>query len=349
MPESTRIQIGMIAAADHRDWAEALAEALPSTLRDRVGADVEWHVDVCEAGPADVADGPRELTDAVRRRLLNGGWDLGIGLTALPLADRHRPVATYASGSHGVGIVSIPALGAVHVEQRLHDAVAELVETLLGAADDGRGRRTVALAGSGIATEHAERDGTVRFANRVARGNVRLLAGMIRANRPMRVVARLSRSSAAALGTGAYALSSSSIWILAHQSSVVRLVGVAVVSMLLILASILIAHELWERAEEPAARERVVLFNIVTLVTLLIGIATLYAALFVILVLAAAVVIPPSVLEEQIRAAPTLGEYARLAWFAASVATVGGALGSLVESDDAIEEALYHPRRVRAG
>ena len=58
MPETTRIQIGMVAAADHRDWAEALAEALPGTLQDRVGADVGWRVDVCETGHADVADGP---------------------------------------------------------------------------------------------------------------------------------------------------------------------------------------------------------------------------------------------------------------------------------------------------
>ena len=119
--------------------------------------------------------------------------------------------------------------------------------------------------------------------------------------------------------------------------------------MLLILAAILIAHELWERVEDPAARERVVLFNIVTLVTLVIGIATLYVGLFVVLLLAAAVAIPPSALEEQISASPTVGEYARLAWFAASVATVGGALGSLVESDDAVREALYHPRRVQSG
>src|SRR5687768_18596714 len=106
MPESSGIQIGVLAAEDHREWADGLAEALPRTLRDRVGAQVEWRVDVCETGPADVADGPRELTDAVRRRLLDRGWELGIGLTTLPLADGHRPVATYASGSHGVGIRS---------------------------------------------------------------------------------------------------------------------------------------------------------------------------------------------------------------------------------------------------
>jgi hypothetical protein len=322
----TTIRIGVLATEDHRDWADGLAEALPATLRDRVDGDVEWCVELCETGPADVADGARELTDAVRRRLLDRGWELGIGLTALPIADGRRPAATYASGSHGVGIVSIPALGAVRVEQRLHDAAAELIDTLLG---DGEG----------------DRQGPLRFAGRAAPGNLRLLAGMIRANRPMRVVMRLSRSSAAALGTGAYALSSSGIWILAHQSSWVRLAAVSVVAMLLILASILLAHDLWERAESPDARDRVALFNVVTLVTLMIGIATLYVGLFVVLVLAAAVAIPPSALEDQIRASPTVAEYARLAWFAASVATVGGALGSLVESSDAIREAVYHPRR----
>jgi hypothetical protein len=62
------------------------------------------------------------------------------------------------------------------------------------------------------------------------------------------------------------------------------------------------------------------------------------------LALAAAISIPPAALEEQLCAPPTVGGYARLAWFAASVATVGGALGSLVESDDAVRDAAYRPR-----
>jgi hypothetical protein len=89
---------------------------------------------------------------------------------------------------------------------------------------------------------------------------------------------------------------------------------------------------------------RVVLFNVVTVTTLAIGIAALYLALVLVLALAAAVSIPPAALEEQVSAPPTVGEYARLAWFAASVATVGGALGSLVESDEAVRDAAYRPR-----
>jgi hypothetical protein len=105
-----------------------------------------------------------------------------------------------------------------------------------------------------------------------------------------------------------------------------------------------VARALWDRAANDAARERVVLFNIVTVTTLAIGIAALYLALVPVLALAAAVFIPPAALEEQVSPPSTVGEYARLAWFAASVATVGGALGSLVESDEAVRDAAYRPR-----
>jgi hypothetical protein len=181
----------------------------------------------------------------------------------------------------------------------------------------------------------------MRFTGVVVRSNLRLIAGMIRANRPTLVIARLSRSATAALGTGAYALSSSSIWTIAHQSTWPRLIAIAALAMAMILGALVIAHGLWERAHDARARERVVLFNLVTVATLAIGIATLYLALFLILALAAVIAIPPSALERQIGAAPTVAEFARLAWVAASVATVGGALGSLVESDEAVRDAAY--------
>jgi hypothetical protein len=351
MADGGGIVIGVLTAPDDRELAETLAEDLPPALRERVGDHVSWHAEVCEAEPADRAASRGELVDAVRRRLLDGGWEMGIGLTALPLRSGRRPVTAHASASHGVGLISIPALGAARRAARLREAAVQVVEGLLGEARDGdsasRGARMTQRSGelaSPIAAALAEQDGTLRFTGAVVRGNLRLLAGMIRANRPTRVMSRLSRSATAALGTGAYALTSSNIWLLADRSSLLRLLAVGLLSIVLILVALVIAHGLWERARDVPARERVVLFNIVTITTLAIGVATLYVALFAVMTIAAAILISPATLAQEIGHGTTAGDIARLAWLAASVATVGGALGSLVESDGAVRDAAYRPR-----
>ena len=47
------------------------------------------------------------------------------------------------------------------------------------------------------------------------------------------------------------------------------------------IVAVIVAHELWERAPDPRARAQVLLFNVTTALTVTIGIASLYAALFV--------------------------------------------------------------------
>jgi hypothetical protein len=69
---------------------------------------------------------------------------------------------------------------------------------------------------------------------------------------------------------------------------------------------------------------------VVTVVTLAIGICALYLALFAVLLVSALVAIPPSSLRRELGSA-SLGEYLRLAWLAASIATVGGLVRLLVE------------------
>jgi hypothetical protein len=111
----------------------------------------------------------------------------------------------------------------------------------------------------------------------------------------------------------------------------------------LMCAALVIAHDLWERAEAPAVRERVTLFNVATLLTLAIGVL----ACFAVSATAAAVLIPPDLFANTVHHPVDAAADVRLAWVVATLATVGGGLGSLVESDAAVRAAAYR-RRIEA-
>jgi len=106
-----------------------------------------------------------------------------------------------------------------------------------------------------------------------------------------------------------------------------------------------VAHELWERSPgrrvRREARERIVLFNLATAITVSIGVLTLYVALFGIAVVCASAVIVTNVLEGELGHPVTADNYLRLALLVSTLATIGGALGSALESDRAVREAAY--------
>jgi hypothetical protein len=104
---------------------------------------------------------------------------------------------------------------------------------------------------------------------------------------------------------------------------------------------VIVAHGLWERAPDRRLRDQVILFNFATAATVLIGIVTLYVALFLLIFAAAELLLTPAALGSGLGHAVGTGDYATLAWFTASLATVGGALGAGLESDEAVREAAY--------
>ena len=120
----------------------------------------------------------------------------------------------------------------------------------------------------------------VRFVAGVLRGNVRLLLGMVAANRPWRLAVGLSRALAAALGAAAFALVTSDIWQLADSLGPVRLAGLTLLSVGATVVTLIVAHELWEHGGDGLRREQAVLFNAATTITVVLGVLVLYAALF---------------------------------------------------------------------
>jgi hypothetical protein len=108
----------------------------------------------------------------------------------------------------------------------------------------------------------------------------------------------------------------------------------------------LIDGELWDRPDDdsPQARERSRLYNASTVLTLMAGVLICYLALYVVNLVWALFVLDPAVMGNYVDASLGQTDLFVLAWFVASAATVGGGLGSGLESDEAIRAAAYSKR-----
>jgi hypothetical protein len=207
-----------------------------------------------------------------------------------------------------------------------------------------RARRAVRSLVSGMADSASS--GERRVALPKLRGRWRLLLGMVLANRPWLLVPGLKSALVAALATGAVATVNSTVWLLAGSLSWWRLVVATAASIALVVGWLVIDGKLWDRPDDdsPQARERSRLYNLSTVITLLVGVLICYAALYVVNLAWAFFVLDPDVMGGYLSTPMGHGDLVVLAWFVASAATVGGGLGSGLESDEAIRAAAYSKR-----
>jgi hypothetical protein len=261
------------------------------------------------------------LQDQARRN----EWDIVIGLTELPLRDRDgRYLLVETDSQRRTAVLSLPALGGIRVHARTRHAVRALVDE---------------MADTSSQDEHR-----VRLPHRS--GRWRLLTGMVLANRPWLLVPGLKSALVAALATGAIATINSTVWLLAGSLSWWRLLVATIASVALVVGWLVIDGELWDRPDDDSAhaKERSRLYNTSTLVTLTTGVLICYLALYVVNLVWALFVLDPAVRGGYLHSSLDYRDLFVLSWFVASAATVGGALGTGLESDEAIRAAAYSKR-----
>ncbi len=176
------------------------------------------------------------------------------------------------------------------------------------------------------------------------RGRVRLLSGMVRANRPWRLVPSLSPALAGAAAGAAFGVFYSNIWMLADAFSVTRLALVNALAVLAMIAWLILDNNLWERRRNRGLREEALLYNLVTLVTVSFGVLCMYVLLFAVTLVAAFVAIPGSYMEVTLKHATGLADFGTIAWLSASMGTLAGALGSGLAGESAVRRAAYSVR-----
>jgi len=358
--------------------AQELSTKLPELLSQRVDERVSWEVSViCDPLTGSEPDAVRVI-DAGRERMEEEGWNLAICLTDLPIRTDGRPVVATVSTAYNVAVLSLPPLGVTLLRRRVREATLQLVSELYeGSPELGRAGeyRDAAEGNSGqvrrpgsrahqlverrltelispirrIAPTNEEDDEVdVRFVSPKVRGHLRLLAGMVLANRPWMLFTTMKGTLAAAFATAAYALVMPIIWQMADSLSWVRLLALMVLAVVAMVAWIIVAHHLWERpAAQEEAREQAALYNASTALTLGVAVLFSYAVLFVLVLLAAGFFLESGFLQSNLGHPVGVSDYVRLAWMATSLATVAGALGSGLEDEETVREATYGYRQQR--
>lgn len=316
------LRVGLVAdPAKPTEVARWFSDVDSPEGEDRLACDIEV---VSEPFTLACEDGQTAML-RLANRARDEPWDLVVGLTELPLrGDDGRYLLIDTDPQQQAAVLSLPALGGVRVHRRSSHALRELIR--------------------GMAQPAPGSDRRVPLPRR--RGRWRLLLGMVLANRPWLLVPGLKSALVAALTTGAIATVNSTVWLLAGSLSWWRLVIATIVSIALVVGWLVIDGELWDHPDDDSrqARERARLYNTSTLITLTVGAVICYVALYVLNLLWALFVLDPAVMGGYLKESLHCGDLFVLAWFVASAATVGGALGSGLESDEAIRAAAYSKR-----
>jgi hypothetical protein len=332
--------------------AGRLTAELAGRLAERVDADVRWTVREGWGEVAPRRDGGVEaLLDDLASRRTDDRWDVAICLTDLPLHTERVPLVAQSSARRRVAMVSLPALGLRQL-RAVRAAVPDLVGRLLTDASDERvppaGWAPAELASRVAAIRRvvgADDAGEMRYVASRLTGRVRLLTGMVRANRPGRALLGLSKLLVGAFGTAAFALTTETIWQMGDALGGLRLTVIMLLGLTALVAWLIVAHHLWEKADRETPAELARMFNLGTILTLTLATAVSYLVLLGGTLLAAALLIDTSVLEQSLQRPVDVTDYLTLAWIISSLATVGGAIGSGLEDEETVRAAAYgyHP------
>lgn len=343
------VVVGLLAeSGPRRRMLQKLAQELPGELARHVDANCSWEIRVEEyALPFDEEGNITLMANAqeLRHQL---GCDQVVYLTDLPRLIRGKALLADISVPQEAALISVPALGLAQYRSMRKTVLRVVAELSHGPELASKGQPRLIRRGvlRPVKQRPVDREGGETYSELTgARGYVRLLLGMVRANQPWTLVPALSSAMAAAIGTGAFGVFYSGIWALGNALSPWRLTAISIAAITIMSAWLIAYNGLWDHPEGIHARRKRWIYNTSTLLTVAMAVSLMYAALFMVILLGALTVIAGDYLQTQLQLSQvSFVNYVKLAWLASSMGTIAGALGSSWDSDRAVRQATYSRR-----
>lgn len=331
--------------------AHSLGPGLERDLATYLDGKCTWRVEVSQETLPLTQDGEIPLMDHAEELKRSRHWDHVVYLTDLPRRTGGAPIVYEVNPALGAALVCVPALGALNVKKRTTRTLVHLV-TLLRE----RSTQKEDPQDTGHPTTHVrwwdpvrivpapEHQDVAYLTLRGVRGRLRLLAGMVRSNRPGRLLPALSNAVAAAAATGAFGIFYASIWNMADALHPLRLTMITLLAIATLTAWLIMRNGLWDPVRHPSEHRAALRDNAATILTVGSSVALMYAVLYLVILGGALTVISGDYLQSQLGHPVSVFDYAQLAWLAASFGTIAGALGSNFDSNTRIREATYSRR-----
>lgn len=327
---------------------ERVARKIADDLAERTSREAgeRWTVEVSEETLPLAPGGELHLAEHAPELRKRHGWDYVVYLADLPLFADQEPILCQVSAKARAALISMPCLGGLRITARTRDLMAVLLHAAtvdvadrpatsdFGDALGGAKVRDVTAPGSDLSIIVL----TGRFVP------MRILAGMLRSNRPGSMLPALKGSIAAAIATGAFGVFYGTIAQLADALPTLRLAAISVLVIAALSAWLIFSNHLWDWGRTRDRGWRHTVDNVSTIITVGVSVLLLYLVLFAVMLTLSLVVVEAGYLESQVGRAAGFGQYLDLAWLAASLGIMAGALGSSFDSDDAVREATYSQR-----
>lgn len=329
-----------------------LARWLKTPLENLLGQELDsgsrWRIETDDFSLPVDTQGEVELTVHSTQLKESAHWDYVVYLTDLPKYENGEPLISSVNAGSGSAVVVLPSLGFVR-RKRLLRAVLQVLAALHGVGDPylQSGGRVSVSADPLFVERRIDASDVNDDAFETAkglRGRILLLLGMVRSNRPWRLVPKLSTAMAAAVATGAFGVFYTSIWSMADFLPPPRLAIISLLSVMVMGSWLVLHNGLWERPTGGHQREKRVIYNLATLVTIFSAVLLMYLALFLVILTGSLIIIDGHYLAMQLGHEVGLAEYVNLSWLAASLGTMAGAVGSSLDDEESVRKATFSQR-----
>ncbi|SFD68491.1 hypothetical protein SAMN05216238_103145 [Lentibacillus persicus] len=357
------ITVGVVPAPElPEEIAYKLIDGLTEAFSENIDDDVDWKAHVYPdplTGAAENVDQLIERAEAIKEP---NEWDYVVCLTDLPIFSKRGVVLADVNDKQGVAQISVPSFGFPPMKNRIKLAIIQVVGELyyrvngkdIGSNKDTSNenllrRRFLYSPVRKITPPDGIEKSDVRFILRPRLyGRLKLLLGMTHANKPWSIIPSFRNVMAIAFATGSYGLIFPTLWRLSAAYEWPRFIIMTTAAVSAMIIWITIAHNLWEKPSEKSHRKLRLLYNTTTVMTLAIAIGVYYFLLFIMFLLAVAFIVPPDIYGQLVgleSGEVSIRHFFQLGWLATSVATVAGAIGSGLESDEKVRNIMYGYRQ----